>query len=91
MVGICNWVVRVFAVLYLLALAALAIGSFGLFGEERDPLSGVFLMPLGLPWVLWSDGLPEAARPWAAILAPALNLVLLAGLCRLAGRTPRRP
>lgn len=44
-----KWAFYVFVVLYLLALALLAIGTFGWFGQEQDPLSGVFLLPFGLP------------------------------------------
>ncbi|WP_082181786.1 hypothetical protein [Aestuariivita boseongensis] len=60
----------------------LLIGTYGLFGQEQDPLSGVFLLPLGLPWVLLLDGLPEPLLPWSAILAPLLNLAILILLCR---------
>ena len=80
---LCKWAIRIAAVLYLVALALLLIGTFGLFGQEQDPLAGVFLMPLGLPWVLWLDGLPEALLPWLAVLAPLFNLVLLSALCRI--------
>lgn len=66
-----------------MALAVLLIGTFGLFGQERDPLAGVFLIPLGLPWVLWLDGFPEVALPWLAVMAPLLNLAILTVLCRL--------
>jgi len=82
----CKWLVRVFGLLYLVALALLLIGTFGLFGQERDPLAGVFLIPLGLPWVLWTDGVADAFKPWWAILAPALNLVILVSACRLLRR-----
>ena len=83
----CKWAIRIAAVLYLLALALLLIGTFGLFGQEQDPLAGVFLIPLGLPWVLWLDGMPERLLPWLAASAPLLNLVLLKMLCRIfAGR-----
>ena len=82
MAGACRWAVRVFGVLYLAALALLMIGTLGLFGQERDPLAGVFLMPLGLPWTLWLDGLPDRMLPWMAALAPLLNLAILALLCR---------
>ena len=78
----CKWVVRIAGVLYLMALVVLLIGTFGLFGQEQDPLAGVFLMPLGLPWVLWMDGLPDPLLPWLAVLAPLLNLVILTLLCR---------
>jgi hypothetical protein len=84
---ICAWILRIFGVLYLMALALLLIGTFGLLGQERDPLAGVFLMPLGLPWVLWADGVEDAFKPWLAILAPALNLVMLTALCRLLSPT----
>lgn len=79
----CKLIVGVFAVLYIAALALLAIGTFGLFGNEPDPLSGIFLLPLGLPWTFVIDGAPEPLLPWLAIAAPAVNLVLLYGLCRL--------
>ena len=73
--------------LYLAALALLLIGTFGLFGQEQDPLAGVFLMPLGQPWILWSSVVPERVMPWFAALAPLINLSILAFLCRiLAGR-----
>jgi hypothetical protein len=82
----CRWAVRIVGLLYLAASALLLIGTFGLFGQDRDPLAGVFLLPLGLPWVLWLDGFPDIARPWLAGLAPLLNLVILGVLChRLAG------
>ncbi|WP_425091665.1 hypothetical protein [Tropicimonas sp. S265A] len=76
------WVTRAFAALYLVAFVLLLIGTFGLFGQERDPLAGVFLMPLGLPWSLWLDGLPEAALLFAAALVPLINLTLLGIVCR---------
>jgi predicted membrane protein len=63
--------------LYLVALALLLIGTFGLFGQERDPLAAVFLVPLGLPWILGVDVLPEALKLWAAIFAPLLNIAIL--------------
>lgn len=79
---ICQWVIRISWAIYLLALALLLTGTFGLFGQERDPLSGVFLIPLGLPWVLWTGGFPEAWLPWLGAMAPLLNLAILKMLCR---------
>lgn len=81
---ICGWVPRAFAVLYLLALMFFLVGTFGLFGQTRDPLSGVFLVPLGWPWNRLVDLAPQPAWPWLAALAPLLNLGLLAVLCRWA-------
>ena len=83
---VCVWVVRIGGVLYLVALALLLIGTFGLFGQERDPLAGVFLIPLALPWILWLDWASDALRPWLAAVAPMLNLAILAVLCRLVRR-----
>jgi hypothetical protein len=71
-----------FASLYALALLLFLAGTYGWFGSPKGPLAGVFLMPLGLPWVLWLNGLPSAIRPFAAAAAPGLNLVLLWSLCR---------
>lgn len=83
---LCRILVLVFAALFGLALLLLLIGTFGLFGQERDPLSGVFLIPLGLPWNLFLDGLPDAVLPWAAAAAPILNLLILVGVCRALSR-----
>ena len=83
---VCKWIVGVFAVLYAAALAILLIGFFGLLDQPRDPLSGVFLIPLGLPWNLWFDGAPDAVLPWLAALAPGLNVLFLWFLCRAFAR-----
>ena len=82
---VCQAIVIIFGVAYLLALALLIVGTFGLFGQERSPLAGVFLAPLGLPWNLFLDPLPETLRPWLAALAPALNLLILRTICRAIG------
>ncbi|MCI5112138.1 MAG: hypothetical protein MRY75_16450 [Marivita sp.] len=86
MASACRWIVRIAWAYYLGALALLLIGTFGLFGQERDPLSAVFLIPIGVPWIFWLDGLSETLKPWAAAFAPVLNLIILGTLCRLIGR-----
>ena len=83
---LCKWTIRIVGACYLVALALLLIGTFGLFGQERDPLSGVFLIPLGLPWVSLLDGVPEGLKPWLAALAPAINLFILMTLCHAYSR-----
>jgi hypothetical protein len=88
MARICHLVVGVFLVLYLLALGLFLIGQFSLFGSEADPLAGVFLVPLGLPWNRFIDGFPEALWPWLAAAAPIVNLIVIGVLCRIA-RAPR--
>ncbi len=69
--------------LYVLAFLLFLIGTFGWFGQPRDPLAGVFLIPLGLPWNQLIDALPDPLRAWAAAGAPLVNIAILAGLCRL--------
>jgi hypothetical protein len=83
---LCRWTITALALLYAVALLLWLVGRYGLFGAERDPLSAVFLVPLGWPWVLWLDGIAEPWRPWIAAATPLINLVLLALLCRLVRR-----
>lgn len=83
---LCKWTIRIVGASYLVALALLLIGTFGLFGQERDPLSGVFLIPLGLPWVSLLDGVSDGLKPWLLALAPAFNLFILMALCRAFSR-----
>lgn len=71
-----KWAFLIFTGLYVIALVLLAIGTFGWFGQEKDPISGVFLMPLGLPWNLIADKLGFAN--WlTAVLTPAINVAIL--------------
>jgi len=83
---ICAIIAIIFGGLWAAALVLLAIGTFGWFGQERDPLSGVFLVPLGMPWNLLFE-VPEGARLLWGVLAPGVNLSILVLLCRF---LPRR-
>ena len=77
-----------FLALYVLALVLLLVGTFGWFGAEKDPLSGVFLLPLGLPWNRFVGGASEALLPWLAAAAPLVNLLLIRLFCSwLSGRS----
>jgi hypothetical protein len=78
----CSLALIIFAVLFAAAFVLFLIGTYGWFGSPQGPLAGVFLVPLGLPWNRWLDVLPSSLRPAAAVAAPALNLLLLWGLCR---------
>jgi hypothetical protein len=89
MSSICKIFVSVFSLAYLGALALLLIGTFGLFGQDRDPLSGVYLLPLGLPWNLLLDGFSDILKPWLTALAPGLNLIVLWLVCAITGRHVR--
>jgi hypothetical protein len=78
----CRLVVLLFGLAYVVALGLMVIGTFGLFGSEKDPLAGVFLVPLGWPWNLFVEAAPESSWPWLAATAPVLNLALIAFVCR---------
>ena len=81
--AIWKWLFLTFAALYLLSLLLLAVGTFGWLGQDRDPLSGVFLLPLGLPWnyLLDAAGIgSDQALP--LILAPLVNAGILYWLWR---------
>ena len=71
-----KWAFLIFCGLYLVALILLAIGTFGWFGQEQDPLSAVFLMPLGLPWNILADR-AGFDGPLVAIFAPLINAGIL--------------
>lgn len=79
--GLCRIAVVAFVTLYAGAMFLFLTGTFGWFGQETDPLSAVFLIPLGLPWNMMLDGLPEHLLPWAAALAPVVNLTIIALIC----------
>ncbi|MGG7644798.1 hypothetical protein ACQ5SP_08350 [Rhodovulum sp. YNF3179] len=80
-IKICRILTLGFGVAYLLALGLFLIGNYGLFGQARDPLAGLFLMPLGLPWNRFIDWVPEGLLPWVAAAMPGLNLAILALIC----------
>ncbi len=87
--AVCRWALRIFVLLYAFALAIGLVGTYGWFGQARDPLSWVFVIILGQPWVTWLGAVSGPLGPWLAALAPILNLVLLAVLCRvLSARQP---
>lgn len=69
-----------FCIAYGFALFVFLTGTFGWFGQEQDPLSGIFLLPLGLPWNL--TGLPDRFLPLLGAASPLINLTALALFCR---------
>lgn len=80
---ICRYATVAFIAAYLIALLLFALGHWGLFGTPRDPLAGVFLIPLGLPWILLTEHVGEDYLLAVGVLTPALNLILLTTVCRL--------
>jgi hypothetical protein len=77
-----RFVLVAFGLLYLVALGLFVIGALGLFGSPSGPLAGIFLIPLGLPWNLLANAASEQVRLWVLVLAPAINVALLALLYR---------
>jgi len=78
----CRFIVRAMVVLYLVALALFVVGTFGLFGAAQDPISGVFLIPMGWPWFLLVENAPEFSWPWLTAAAPILNILVVSAACR---------
>lgn len=74
-------VVAGFGALYAAALIWNAIGLTGWFGAAT-PLSGVYLLVLGLPWTLGAAFFPEHLQPLVAALAPGISFGILLALCR---------
>ncbi len=62
---------------YVCAAAIFVTGTLGLFGQSKDPISGIFLLPLGLPWNLTSQFFAESLDQWIVIFAPLINLLIL--------------
>lgn len=89
MSSFCKTFVLLVAALYAFAVSMFLAGTFGWFGVGEGPLASIFLIPLGLPWNLLVEYLPEPAWPFAAVAAPALNLALLVALCRASARRAR--
>lgn len=77
---ICKYVTAAFAVVYIAALAIFLTGTYGWFGQDTDALSGIFLIPLGFPWILLS--IPEKFSALFGAGAPLINLALLWFVCR---------
>jgi hypothetical protein len=77
-----HFVLVAFGLLYLVALGPFVIGALGLFGNPSGPLAGIFLIPLGLPGNLLADAASEQVRLWVLVVAPAINVALLALLYR---------
>ena len=76
-----KWIFLIFVILYAIALFLLMVGTFGWFGQETDPLSGIFLLPLGLPWNLLADRIGISGIA-VGLLAPAINAAILFWLWR---------
>lgn len=79
----CRAVMALLAGAYVLALALLAVGTFGLFGAAPDPLAANPVALLGPPWNRLLDFAPERWWRWLTAAAPLANLALVQAICRL--------
>lgn len=79
----CRLLVILFAAAYAVALAIFAIGRFG---QQADPLSAIFVVVLGMPWIGLIDLAPELWWPRLAAAAPLANLAILTAICNAIGR-----
>ncbi len=84
---ICRVILVVFGITYVIALGLFLVGTLGLFGSPSGPLAGVFLIPLGMPWVFMLESVSDTLKPWLAALAPGLNLAVLWLICRWVNRS----
>ena len=84
---LCRIVIAAFAILYGLALLVFLTGTFGWFSQPTSPLSPVYLIPLGLPWVFLADVVADSLGPVVGVLAPAVNLAILIAICRRGRRS----
>jgi hypothetical protein len=85
---ICRIVLTILLLAYFFALGVYAVGTFGWFGVESDPLSGAYLIILGMPWILLPFD-PIAGESWLpliGIVAPLVNLAIVLILCRWLSR-----
>lgn len=84
-------IARILAAVYiagcLLALALMAIGTFGLFGAEPDPISAVYAILLAMPWSLALSYLNAPIAAFAVLLSGmALNLIIIMAIGRAIAR-----
>jgi hypothetical protein len=85
-------ILSVYCGLCLVSLLVLGAGTFGWFGVEPDPLSGVFALMLALPWpgVFDDLGSGPAFGLIVVIAGMAINLLVIAGI-GLVIRKARQP
>ena len=84
---VCRALILAYLFVYFAALAMAVIGTRGLFGIEPDAMSAVYLLFLGMPWVLAVlevpvDSLPRIISQMIVALLPLVNLALLLWICR---------
>lgn len=84
---VCRVFFWLFIASYLFAIFVYLTGVFGWFNTESDPLSGIFLIILGQPWITLSALLPESLLLFTGIIAPVLNAAIIFVICRTFNRS----
>jgi TRAP-type C4-dicarboxylate transport system permease small subunit len=78
----------IYAALCCLSLAILAIGTFGWFGQERDPVSAAFAILLSAPWPMLVDSINDPVTGIFIVLGGmGVNLFIILSLGRLLARS----
>ncbi len=81
-----KWVFWLFVAALFVALIVFLIGWLG---KSPDPLGAVYLVLLGMPWILFLDG-ALASGPATVFLANAINMLILLSLWQIAEKLARR-
>lgn len=66
-----------YILIYVFALGVFLIGEYGLFGQPIDPLAGILIVPLGLPWIQLTDPHTNGLGPVQAAICPLINIGIL--------------
>ncbi len=88
---ICRILVGLFVLGWVAGLGMFAALEWGgVKNATLDLLTALVMTPLGLPWNLSALAVPgKTAKMAIALLAPAVNLAILAGICALLRRRLR--
>ncbi len=83
----CRIVAALFVLLWIIGVATHFAAAAGM-GDWADVIASLVMTPLGLPWNLSALMMGDAygARLVVALAAPAINLLIVYGLCRLIAR-----
>jgi hypothetical protein len=83
-------IARIYVLICLGSLALFAIGTFGWFGVEPDPISAAFAILAAMPWSLAFSALYSPAVTLAGLLAAMLlNVLLILAIGRVLSRVHR--
>ena len=85
-----KWIFWGFLLAFLAALGIFTSNMMGWFGQSPDPLSGIYLLPFGIPWNFLGAELSDPFPLIIGLGAPLVNLAILWGLWRWSAKRSRR-